>query len=287
MRIKAGRGASFAIITAVYILAALCGFLTYSAVSGYHWLRILIADVAATVLVFIFSCVFSNSSVYDPYWSVQPIVILGALYGATQPSLSKTLLMVMVALWGIRLTANWACTFHGLQHQDWRYTKLHDDTKRLYFLVNLTGIHLFPTLIVFACIVPAIFVMGENPQFSPICLIGFAVSIGAAILQAVADIQMQNYRHDRNTPFIEDGLWKYARHPNYLGEILMWWGVAIYAISLVGFRWYFILGAAANNLMFLFISIPLADDRQAKKEGYAQYCQGKNALLPVRLGKAN
>ncbi len=67
----------------------------------------------------------------------------------------------------------------------------------------------------------------------------------------------------------------------------MWWGVAIYAISLIGFRWHFILGAAANNLMFLFISIPLADNRQAKKEGYDEYCRGKNTLIPIRFGKAN
>ena len=73
---KAGRGLSFVIVAAVYVLAALCGVFICTHVSGQLWLRVFSADAGATVLVFIFSCILGNASVYDPYWSVQPIVIL-------------------------------------------------------------------------------------------------------------------------------------------------------------------------------------------------------------------
>ena len=66
----------------------------------------------------------------------------------------------------------------------------------------------------------------------------------------------------------------------------MWWGVAIFSVCLLGFRWYLILGAAVNNLMFLFISIPMADKRQAMKPGYEEYRKGKNCLIPIRFRKA-
>jgi steroid 5-alpha reductase family enzyme len=270
------------IVAAVYVLAALCGGFIYTHVSGQLWLRVFSADAGATVLVFIFSCIFGNASVYDPYWSVQPIVIL-APFAFSSPSPSKSLLMLMVLVWGIRLTANWAYTFGGLEHQDWRYTQLRQSSGKLYPLVNFAGIHMFPTVVVFLCILPALYVMNENPAFSPMCIIGAAISFGAVLLQLVADTQMHRYRKDRRTPFMEQGLWKKARHPNYLGEILMWWGVAIYGIALLGFRWYLILGAAVNHLMFLFISVPLADRRQAKREGYEQYREGKNMLVPIRF----
>ena len=65
----------------------------------------------------------------------------------------------------------------------------------------------------------------------------------------------------------------------------MWWGVAIYAVMLLGFRWYLIVGAVVNNLMFLFISIPMADRRQAEKPGYDEYRNGKNHLIPIKLKK--
>lgn len=282
MREKPGRSASFVILLIVYILSYAFGFLVFDNVTGYFWLRILIADVLATVFVFIFSCIFGNASVYDPYWSVQPIFILAPILFKA-PTMPKILLFIMVLFWGTRLSANWAYTFHGLDHQDWRYSQFKEQTGKFYFLVNFAGIHMFPTLVVYACILPAIFVMQEGPAFNPVCLMGFVISIGAACLQLAANIQMQRYRKDRKTPFIEIGLWKHARHPNYLGEILMWWGVAFYAIALMGFRWYFILGAAINNLMFLFISIPMADKRQAKKPGYEEYRKGKNMLIPIRF----
>ncbi len=275
-------GFSYLIILAVYVLAAAFGILIAKLLDLDLWLELLIADAAATVFVFVFSVAFRNASVYDPYWSVQPIVIL-APFAFSSPSPSKSLLMLMVLVWGIRLTANWAYTFGGLEHQDWRYTQLRQSSGKLYPLVNFAGIHMFPTVVVFLCILPALYVMNENPAFSPLCIIGAAISFGAVLLQLVADTQMHRYRKDRRTPFMEQGLWKKARHPNYLGEILMWWGVAIYSIALLGFRWYLILGAAVNHLMFLFISVPLADRRQAKREGYEQYREGKNMLVPFRF----
>ena len=69
-------------------------------------------------LYFLFSIIFRNASVYDPDWSVQPIVILSCfLFGREISALT-------IFIWGIRLTANWAYTFKGLNFQDWRYTLL-------------------------------------------------------------------------------------------------------------------------------------------------------------------
>ena len=75
-KLKENRVASFAVVTAVYIIATVVGILVYNALELDWWLSLLIADVAATVVTFIFSLIFGNASVYDPYWSVQPPVIL-------------------------------------------------------------------------------------------------------------------------------------------------------------------------------------------------------------------
>ena len=282
MGYRENRFASLLIVAVVYILAILLGFYAFYRVQGQIWLKILVADVTATTFVFLFSCILKNASVYDPYWSVQPVAILAPM-AINSPSPSKWLLLLMITLWSIRLTSNWAYTFHGLGHQDWRYSQLHQSSGRLYPLVNFLGIHMFPTIVVYLCILPAIYVMIESPAFRPLCLLGFVISVGAATLQLVADTQMHRYRKNRTTPFMEEGLWKYSRHPNYLGEILMWWGVAVYGIVLIGFRWYMVLGAAVNNLMFLFVSIPMADRRQAQKSGYEEYCKDKNRLLPLKF----
>lgn len=278
---KINRTMSFILLAMIYLLASTIGVITYLWMPGSMWLRLLVADAAATVLTFIYSLMFRNASVYDPYWSVQPMVILLAFLLTETVSLTKLLLFAAVCFWGIRLTANWAYTFHGMSHQDWRYTMLKEKTGGFYPIINFIGIHMVPTLVVYACTLPAVFVMESDVGFSPLCLIGLGVSISAVILQGISDIQMQRYRKSRKTPFIEMGLWKYSRHPNYLGEILMWWGVAGYTVSVLGFKWFYIAGAVANTLLFFCVSIPMADGRQSRKMGFSEYKARTHMLLPI------
>ena len=108
------------------------------------------------------------------------------------------------------------------------------------------------------------------------------LSVGAATMQGVADIQMHTFRKRPRGPFIRRGLWKYSRHPNYLGEILMWWGVALAVICAAPEKWYLGAGALANTVMFLTISIPMADRRQSRKPGFAAYKKQTRILLPIK-----
>ncbi len=279
------RGWSFLIVLFVYLFATAAGVAFYLFVPSWPFaLHLLVADAIATFVVFLFSLLFGNASVYDPYWSVQPPVILTALAIAADAPLSLGGILILVAVWywGIRLTLNWGYTFHGLTHQDWRYTMLAEKTGVLYPLVNFFGIHMFPTLVVYACLLPAAYVIREGGEVNAITYLGVALSLLAATLQLVADTEMQSYRKRSSGGFIRDGLWKYARHPNYLGEILMWWGIAIAALSLLPIdRFYLAGGALANTLMFLIVSIPMADRRQARKEGYDEYRAGTRSLLPI------
>ena len=192
MKRETGRSLSFVIVAAVYVLVSICVCSVYNLLDGKLLFRLFTADVAATVLVFVFSCIFGNASMYDPYWSVLPIVILAPMTLAS-PSSTKTILFLAVAFWGIRLTSNWAYTFHGLGYQNWRYTQLKAKAGKLYPFVNFAGIHMFPTIVVFLCLIPAISVMSESPQYRPLCLIGILVCICAVLLQLISDVQMQEY----------------------------------------------------------------------------------------------
>lgn len=282
MKIKESRGKSFAVIFFVYLLASGVGVTVCHFLPTDLLLSVFIADVVATVFVFLFSIIFGNASVYDPYWSVQPIVILTVLTAARGTNLSGALLLVAVCIWGVRLTANWAYTFRGLMHEDWRYVMLKEKTGVFYPAVNFLGIHLFPTLIVYLCTLPAIEVIVARPDFNALSLIFFVLSLFSVVLQGVADLEMHAYRKEKKEPFIRTGLWKYSRHPNYLGEILFWWGVGLYSLVLIPSKWYFILGGLAVTVMFFAVSIPMADKRQSLKEGFADYKKETFALLPVK-----
>ncbi|MBR6773064.1 MAG: DUF1295 domain-containing protein [Clostridia bacterium] len=275
------RALSFIIVALVYVVATAVAVAVYIALPFDFWLSLLLADIVATAVTFAFSLIFSNASVYDPYWSVQPLVICVAFALGKNLTLMHILPLVAVGLWGVRLTANWAYTFGGLTHQDWRYTMLAQKTGKAYPIINFVGIHLVPTLVVYGCILPVVFLLESSGEINALSVVAFIVSLIAVTLQLVSDIQMQAYRKNRTTPFIRVGLWKYSRHPNYLGEILMWWGIALYALSVTPTMWWLIAGAVANTVLFLAVSIPMADGRQSKKEGFTQYKKQTRMLLPI------
>ena len=117
---------SLSVIILVYAVAIAGGLFLYNYLEQAgrfsYPIRLLLADVFATVIVFIFSLIFANASVYDPYWSVQPPVILGVVLIKCGASLFAWSVFAAVLLWGLRLTANWAYNFKSFEYQDWRYT---------------------------------------------------------------------------------------------------------------------------------------------------------------------
>lgn len=284
MKMNFTRRVSFIIVGAVYLAAAAVGigvYLLLPELWGF-WLRLLIADVVSTVVTFIFSLIFKNASVYDPYWSVQPMVIIIGFMAGQRVTPLKLLITFAILLWGTRLTANWAYTFSSLAHEDWRYRMLAENTGRAYPLVNFVGIHLVPTLVVYLCTLPAVALVISGAEGNILSYLALVISLGAAAMQGIADIQMHRFRKRGTGGFIRDGLWKNSRHPNYLGEILMWWGIGVCAVSALGASYaYLLAGAIANTALFLFVSIPLADGKQAKKEGYAEYKAQTRCLLPI------
>lgn len=286
-KIKDSRALSCLVLLAAYTIAALAGLYIYSRLNHAWWIDLLFADVAATVVILIFSLIFENASAYDPYWSVQPIVIITAAAVGKPLSGTCILLLAVTWIWGLRLTANWYHTFHGLRYQDWRYSMLRDRTGPIYPLVNAFGIHLVPTLIVYADVLPAVYIIKEGAVGGYPSTLFLCLSLLAVILQGTADHEMHRFRRAGTGGFIRTGLWRYSRHPNYLGEILMWWGVALAAIYTDEGRMWMLLGAAATTLMFLFISIPMADRRQAEKPGFDEYKAATRMLLPLRKSPQN
>lgn len=281
---------SFIILTMIYLAAAGVGLLTFwwglSHKMG-DCLAILVADIVATVFVWAFGLVFENVSVYDPYWSVAPPIILtlsAVRYGNV--GTDGLLLLTAVWYWGIRLTGNWAYTFRNLNTEDWRYTKYRTEQKPFVFhIINFFGLNLMPTLVVFLAMLPALDVLsvcftgsacGEEMRQCGWCTCaGFLMSIAAVTIQLVADAQRHRFAKGHRGEVCNVGLWKHGRHPNYFGEILMWWGVWVMCPRLE-----YLVGPVAMTSLFLFISIPLMEGRQLKnKPGYAEYKKRTRRLI--------
>lgn len=287
-KIKQSRLCSYILIIFMYLIAAAVGFFVFSMNhNGQDVLFLFLADLAATVVIWLFGVLFQNSSIYDPYWSVAPMVLLTALayyYGVfSTPSI---LMLIAIWFWSARLTVNWMFTFPNLYHQDWRYTRLKSAHAGMWQLINFTGIHLFPTIIVFMAMIPAFYLLKIDTPANLATYAAYAICIGAVILQWVSDMQMHHFRKRSPGIVCNTGLWKYSRHPNYLGEIIFWWGIYLFLLSVSPGYWWTIFGPLCNNLMFIYISIPMMEKRQmGNKPGYAGYMESTNMLLPLFKNK--
>ena len=130
---------------------------------------------------------------------------------------------------------------------------------------------------------------GDPPGLGPWMIAGAALWLIGLVIEAVSDAQKSAFKAKRTEGerFITSGLWKYSRHPNYFGEILVWWGLFAYAVPfLQGAAFLVVIGPVFITLLLLFVSgIPLLEQSADAKFGddpaYQEYKRRTSILVPL------
>ncbi len=209
-----------------YILAfgAADAWLAWGPRTSHLWLDGLIADLIATLVVFVASRLHRNSSFYDAYWSVLPPLLMIAWWvriGTDASGVRAWLVLGVVVLWAIRLTGNWLYAFPGLPHEDWRYPLLRDGAGKAEGVVDLMAIHVFPTLEVFAGMLPVYVVLTSTGRgIGWLDIVACVIGVGAVILEFTADLQMYRFAaHRRPGQAMDQGLWSLVAAPELLRRV--------------------------------------------------------------------
>lgn len=278
---------------AVYILAFAIGIIPYYFLvenNAHPLISMFIFTLSATLVMYICCVIFKNTSIYDPYWSVAPfvmVIIHMVTYKLYNPN--AIIFAVLIFLYAVRLTRNWYLTYDGLdpKYEDWRYAKFRNSLPRWKFeVVNFVGLIYLPTLVVFAALVPGLYFM-ELTTFNPFVIFGLIFMVVGPLLELIADYQVHSFIKDNNdhSKVCDRGLWNYSRHPNYLGELTFWFGIALTLLIANVELWYFALGYLPMLLLFIFISIPLMEKHNIERRpNYLEYKKHTSMLfiLPRR-----
>jgi steroid 5-alpha reductase family enzyme len=287
-----GRRSGLAALAVAYAAALAAALAVGWALRGRHPVLVAAAaDLVATGVVFAFSVRHDNSSLYDPYWSVAPIPIAlywASLDGGGGSGLRRAWVLAIVCLWGVRLTANQLARWGGLGDEDFRYAELRARSGRFYWPASLAGIHLLPTTWVFLGLLPAFPALaGTGRAWRALDAAAVVVTGGAVLLEAVADGQLRRFVRARGDPaaVLDSGAWALCRHPNYLGEILFWWGLFLSGVAAAPGRAWTMIGPLAITLLFVFVSVPWMDRRMAAR--HPGWVAGLRipALLPWPRGR--
>ncbi len=283
------RAQSFAWCVVAYVVAIVAAVVTFRAAPfGRTIPDVAAADLVATIAIFGFSVALRNSSMYDAYWSVAPPLIGLAFLGDAPEgasTLRQVLCLGLCTVWAVRLTYNWARGWAGLHHEDWRYVMIREKTGALYWPASFLGIHLFPTVQVFAGCLAMYPALTSTAPFGALDVVATVVTALAIACEAIADDQLRAFAlRPGKAPgsVMREGLWAYSRHPNYFGEMSFWWGLFLFgfAASPGDVAW-IVVGALAITVMFVFVSVPMIEKRQLeRKPAFREHVETTSMLVP-------
>ncbi|MEV0248539.1 DUF1295 domain-containing protein [Nocardia sp. NPDC050712] len=255
----------------VLAFAAAGAWLAWGPETAYLWLDGLIADLIATAVVFAASRIHKNSSFYDAYWSVLPPLLMVAWWleiGTGGDQVRAWLVLGVIVFWSIRLTGNWLYAFPGLHHEDWRYPMIRARAGKAEAVADLVGVHVVPTLQVFAGMVPVYVVLTNTDRgIGWLDVVALAVGVGAVVLSFAADLQMYRFAaHCSPGQAMAAGLWSWSRHPNYFGEFAFWLALGLFGLAAAPQDWWWVfIGAVAMYAMFQGASIPMMEQRSLER----------------------
>ena len=132
------------------------------------------------------------------------------------------------------------------------------------------------------CTICALTGISNGIELTMLTYIGIVIFIVGFALEIISDNQKTNFRkiEGNKDKFITTGLWKYSRHPNYLGELLFWFGICLIGINSDAAPILIILCPIPMMMLFVFVSCPLMDERSLKnRSDYQEYMKKTSQLL--------
>jgi len=165
--------------------------------------------------------------------------------------------------------------------EDYRYTKMRKDFGSGWKWVSYYKIFLFQGLLILLIESPLfISSLEAEKSLGILSYIGIIVWIWGFFWETVGDIQKYQFKKTGSKGIIQTGLWKYSRHPNYFGEITMWWAIFLIALE-VPLGWLSIISPILiTTLLIAFSGIPLLEKKHENDPEFQQYKKKTSALIP-------
>ena len=226
-----------------------------------------------------------DASIVDIAWGLGFVLVAWAAKFVTGASGSGNwLLLLMVTVWGLRLTGYLAKRNLG-KGEDFRYRAMRHKHGERFAIVSLYSVFgLQGALMMLVSLPVSLGQRDTDAGAGFIVLLGFVVWAVGLYFEVVGDAQLARFKRDpRNADQIMDqGLWGLTRHPNYFGDALVWWGLAIVGSSQGAGIWAF-LGAAVMTVLLVRVSGAALLDRllAKRKPGYAEYMARTSGFIPL------
>lgn len=233
------------------------------------------------VLFWLVGLLLSNHWLIDLYWTVIPVMLLHYYRGHPASVTDAVRSAVVVALtwvWSARLTHNYLRRegWEFGKREDWRFNEMRGQYGKTWWWMSFFAVYLSQQVFLISICLPMYAIHSSNQPWGIWDVVATVACIAGIVIAHFADTQLHKFvtRNEKlkqlgepTVPTLEDGLWRYSRHPNYFGEQLWWWGLYLFAWNL-GQQWMFV-GPLVNTLCLGYVTV-LVERRMLKQEHRAE-----------------
>jgi steroid 5-alpha reductase family enzyme len=187
-----------------------------------------------------------------------------------------------VNLWAIRLAAHLFARHDGEDH---RYAAMRRQYGARWWWWSLVQVFLLQAILIWFIAAPLVAaVLSGRGTIEPLDYLGIGVAASALIYEALADFQLARFRADpaNRGKVLDRGLWRWSRHPNYFGEVMMWWGFFLIGYS-ASHAWWLALSPLVVTFLLLKVSgVSLMEEKiEDRRPAYADYKRRVSAFIPL------
>lgn len=248
--------------------------------------------------IFIVATIISNNSIVDIGWGLGFVIGAWTTLMTTQaPNLLAYILVGFITLWGLRLSIR-LFNRNIKKPEDFRYAQWRQEWGKNVVITAFFRVFMIQGLINFVVGSAAYSIIKFN-AFELVGLQAILVTIGLGIavlglaFEVIGDEQLRQHIQKKTRSLLQTGLWSITRHPNYLGEILIWNGIYIAGFSLVVtnsvplvYYLVLVLSPLVMSVVLIKISTPLLEKNMEKYAGWAEYAQRVPMIFPFTKPKA-
>lgn len=225
-----------------------------------------------------------RNDIADIVWGLGFIVATAcALLISSSSDARSFLVSTLVLIWGGRLTIR-IFLRNRKKAEDSRYKTWREEWGDTFVLRTFLQIFMLQGVLILIISTPVLhIIISDNPPINYLDYLGTVIWVCGFVFETVGDYQLDRFKMNpaNKGKIIQYGLWRYSRHPNYFGEVLLWWGIFCIALSVDNGLWT-IIGPATITFLILKVSgIPLAEKRSLNKKEFQQYKRTTSAFFPM------
>lgn len=232
--------------------------------------------------VFALSILKKDNSIIDSFWGLGFILItIFTLLAGGEITLKKGLMLFLVLLWGLRLSVH-IFLRNKNKPEDFRYAEWRRTWKHFY-VRSFVQIYLLQGVLMVLIATPLILVNASpGSETGFFTLLGALIFILGFLLEGIADFQLMKFRKnpENQGKLIDLGVWRISRHPNYLGEAILWWGIWLFALPEINGLFTMISPLLITFLVRYVSGVPMLEKKMVGYPGWKEYASRTPVFLP-------